>query len=111
MNDVVHWMIEGAIGLFGSIVVYFLHRRDELQQKQFADFKESINSSIVDTKEQITDLYGKHSTDADRLHGLELDVAKNFFTKDEIKKEFEDQKKYFDGRFDRIERLLDERRK
>ncbi len=80
-------------GLVTAVVMYLLAQKDARQA------------------EQIKDLYDKHNNDAERLQKLELDVAKNNYSKDEINSMFTDMKKYLDGRFERLERFFDEARK
>jgi hypothetical protein len=122
MNDWAHFGIEVAIIVIGGWILYLLKNKDSSQQKEINSFKEATNhdiseskknvdQSFADLKNQITDLYNKHGNDADRLHALELDVARNFFTKEEINKEFAAQRKYLDDRFDRLEKLFFESRK
>ena len=104
MNDLVHWAIEFGITFIVAVVMYITRKRDDAQQNQIDEFNKLIH-------DQVSDLYSKHTNDADRLHNLELDVAKNFFPKEEINKMHDDQRRYLDGRFDRLEKLFDESRK
>lgn len=59
----------------------------------------------------IDDLYEKHNADADRLQKLEVDVAKNSYSKLEINAMFADMKLFIVGQFDRLEENIKEVRR
>lgn len=110
-NDFIHWAIDGLITIASGVFIYLLRRRDDSQAQEMKDMKEALSQKVLPILENVKDLYDKHNADSDRLHTLEIDVAKNFFSKEEVIKMFDDQRRYFDQRFDRLEKLLDKNSK
>jgi len=80
-------------GMATAIVMYLLAQKDARQA------------------EQIKDLYDKHSEDSERLQKLELTVASNNYTKDEVNAMMLDLKAYIAGLFENFKALIDERTK
>jgi len=65
------------IGALVAVVGYLLKRKDEEQERN------------------ITDLYEKHHTDAERLHTVELRLATDHYVKSEL-----------DSKFDKMEEVM-----
>jgi uncharacterized coiled-coil protein SlyX len=85
-------IVAGFVSLF---LMYLLNLRDAHQQKDLNELKKSID-----------DLYSKHNSDSDRLQKLELDVARNNYTKEEINQMLVDLKNYMCELFDRLEQTI-----
>lgn len=77
-----------AVGIVFAVVGYLLAQKDARQA------------------EHIKDLYEKHSTDAQKLFDLELQVAKNHPDRDAIKDMFTNFMTQMNERFDRLEQAV-----
>jgi peptidoglycan hydrolase CwlO-like protein len=84
-------VLGGVISLF----MWLLSKKDESQQNQ-------INL----LNKQIIDLYNKHEDDAKKLQSLELQVARDYNSKDEIQSLLGDIKKTMAENFDQIRELF-----
>ena len=85
--------LTSCLGFISAVVMYLLAQKDARQA------------------EQIKDLYEKHSEDSERLQKLELTVASNNYTKEEVNTMMEGLKTYIAGLFENFSKLLDERTK
>lgn len=90
------WLVLASFA--SALFMYLLSQKDSKQQDQ-----------INVLNNQIKDLYDKHSSDADRLQKLELDVARNNYTKDEINAMLTDLKKYMGELFEQIKEAVKDR--
>lgn len=92
-SAVVAIILSGIGGLVTAVFVYLLAQKDARQA------------------EQIKDLYEKHSEDSERLQKLELTVASNNYTKEEVNAMMIDLKTYIAGLFENFKELIDARTK
>lgn len=90
-----HYLAEIIIGIAIPIFGWLLSSKDRQQEK------------ALDTLQaNITDLYGKHETDAAKLATLETKVAENHPQREEVRSMVGDLKGYLDSRFSNIEAAI-----
>ena len=85
------------VGFVATILMYLLSLKDKHQQQDIDSLK-----GLID------DLYTKHNSDAERLQKLELDVARNNYTKEEINQMLIELKHYMCELFDQLKETIKE---
>lgn len=74
--------------------------------------KDASQSKLIEAQSKlIEDLYTKHTDDAERLQKLEVDVARNSYSKDEINAMFRDMKQFISEQFTKLEASINDIRK
>lgn len=108
-----------VLTIVASGVGSLLRNKDRQQEKQLTDQSTAIANlveknaaqegsikQLIDLVKQqadlIKDLYEKHEADDLRLTTLQIEIAKMYAPKQEIKEMIEDVKKHFDDQFNRF---------
>lgn len=108
-----------VLTIVASVIGSLLRGKDRQQEKQLADQSSAIVNltekiaaqegsikQLIDLVKQqsdlIKDLYEKHEADDLRLTTLQIEIAKMYAPKQEIKEMIEDVKKHFDDQFTRF---------
>jgi 3-methyladenine DNA glycosylase AlkD len=123
MMGVAEW-VAVAVFVLGCVFArytYLLDQRDKQQEDKFGAQGKRHDEELKAQKElhdeelkELTRrheetsklLFNLHTEDAKLLTNVQLDLAKNFHPKDEIKNLFDGFKMHVDSRFDRLERHM-----
>ena len=90
-----HYVVELVLGIAVPVISWLLSSKAKQQEK------------ALDTLQaNITDLYGKHESDAAKLATLETKVAENHPQREEVRSMVGDLKGYLDSRFSNIEAAI-----
>ena len=106
------WGAIGTIGaaivtVIGGLLLYALKKQNENQQRQIDGNGARLGEYSAAMNEIAKDLYGKHTADVDRLQSLELKVAAQMLSRDDMKDILREFKADLNERFDRIEKKMD----
>lgn len=79
-----------VMGFFFSIIGYLLQKKDLAQEEQIKTLKKDIDKIKEDHKHEIDTLWSIHNVDAERLHNLEVELAKQYYPKGEMDERFKE---------------------